>query len=62
MAAAKGVWLDTKTGKVVESEPEEGLVLVAAGVEATAADQARVDAYKANTPAEAKTVTTPKKQ
>jgi hypothetical protein len=46
MAASKGVWLDSKTGKVVESQPEEGVQLVAPGVEATAAEQARVDAYK----------------
>ena len=47
MAASKGVWLDSKTGKVVESQPEEGVQLVAPGVEATPDEQARVDAYKA---------------
>ena len=47
MATSKGVWFDTKTGKVVESQPEEGVQLVAPGVEASPDDQKRVDTYKA---------------
>ena len=50
MAASKGVWLDTKTGKVVESQPEEGVQLIAPGVEATPDEQARVDALKTPEP------------
>jgi hypothetical protein len=46
VAGSKGVWFDTKAGKVVESQPEEGVQLVAPGVEATAAEQAAVDSYK----------------
>lgn len=60
MAASKGVWLDTKTNKVVESQPEEGVQLVAPGVEATPDELARVELYKAGVPAEPKTVTTKK--
>lgn len=30
-----GVWVDTKTGKVVESQPEEGIQLVAPGATVT---------------------------
>lgn len=52
MASSKGVWFDTKAGKVVESQPEEGVQLVAPGVDATPDEQARVDAYKADVAAE----------
>lgn len=51
MAAHKGVWFDTKAGKVVESQPEEGVVLLAPGVEPTPDDERRVAAYKAGVPA-----------
>lgn len=54
MAGSKGVWLDTKTGKVVEAQPEEGVQLVAPGVEATPGELAVVERYKAEAPAEAK--------
>ncbi len=57
MAESKGAWFDTKSGKVVSSEPEEGIQLVAPGVEATDAEQARVDAYR-DAPAVEQTVTT----
>lgn len=46
MAESKGTWYDTKAGKVVTSQPEEGIQLVAPGVEATPDEQARVDSYK----------------
>lgn len=61
MAESKGVWLDTKTNKVVASQPEEGVQLVAPGVEPTDSDLARVDAVKAALAGEveaAKTVST----
>jgi len=49
MADSKnGVWFDTKAGKVVNSEPEEGVQLVAPGQEVTAAAQATIDRYKAD--------------
>lgn len=57
MAENKGTWLDTKTGKVVTSQPEEGVQLVSPNVEPTAADEAAVEAAKASQPAEPKTVT-----
>lgn len=61
MAASKGVWVDAKTGKVVESQPEEGVQIVAPGVEPTPADLAAVEAAKvaaSGEKSEAKTVTT----
>ena len=58
MATSKGVWFDTQTQKVVTSQPEQGLQLVAPGVEATPDDEARVEAYKAGGNAEPQTVTT----
>jgi hypothetical protein len=51
MAASKGVWFDTKAGKVVESQPAEGIQLVAPGVEATPDEERRVEAFKAGVPA-----------
>lgn len=61
MAGSQGTWLDTKANKVVTSRPEEGVQLLAPGVEATPDELARVEAVKAalagaETPA--KTVTT----
>jgi hypothetical protein len=49
MAEAKntGTWIDNKTGKVVTSQPEEGVQLIAPGVEVTPDDQRAVDAAKA---------------
>jgi hypothetical protein len=41
-----GTWYDTKAGKVVTSQPEEGVQLVAPGVEPTADEKSRVEAYK----------------
>lgn len=45
--AKNGVYFDTKAGKVVEKQPEEGIQLVAPGGEITAAVQARIDNYNA---------------
>lgn len=39
-----GKWVDTKTGKVVASEPEEGRLLVAPGQEITPDVRAGIDA------------------
>lgn len=41
-----GVWIDTKTNKVVESQPEEGVQLVPAGGTIDAATQKLVDNAK----------------
>lgn len=41
-----GVWIDTKTNKVVESQPEEGVQLVPAGGTIDAATQTLVDNAK----------------
>jgi len=41
-----GVWVDGKTGKVVESQPEEGFQIVPAGAEITPDMQKAVDAAK----------------
>lgn len=60
-AASKGVWFDTKAGKVVESEPEQGIVLLAPGVVPTPDDERRLAAYKpADAPAKPATVKTGK--
>lgn len=56
-----GSWIDSKTGKVVTSQPEEGVQLVSPNVEATPDDEAAVQRAKdalADQAAEAKTVTT----
>lgn len=59
MADSKnGVFYDTKAGKVVESQPEEGIQLVAPGAEITPDAQARIDAYKSGDNAAPETVTT----
>lgn len=42
-----GLWIDTRTNKVVDSEPVEGRLLVAPDGEITAAVQAVIDAAKA---------------
>lgn len=42
-----GTWIDTKTGKVVTSQPEEGVQLHAPGTEVTPDVQAAIDAAKA---------------
>lgn len=46
--SASGTWLDTKTNKVVTSKPEEGVQLVAPGVEATPDELANLDRVKAS--------------
>lgn len=61
MAESKnGVFFDTKANKVVESEPEEGVQIVAPGAEITADLQADIDRYKdaAAGKSEPQTVTT----
>lgn len=40
-----GVFFDTKTNKVVNSQPEEGVQLVAPGQEITPDRQAEIDLY-----------------
>lgn len=44
MAENKGKWLDSKTGKVVDSQPEEGVQLLSPNVEPTPNDEAAVKA------------------
>ena len=59
--AASDKWVDTKTGKVVSSQPEEGILLVAKGSPLTADRKAAVDAAElaaSGKPSEVKTVTT----
>lgn len=51
-ATSKGVWLDTASGKVVETEPTEGVQLAAPGTEITPAVQAAIDAAREAAPAE----------
>lgn len=58
MAASKGVWFDTKSGKVVESQPEEGVQLVAPGTEFTPDAERLVEVYRSGGKPEPKTVTT----
>ncbi len=61
MAKNDGVYIDTRTGKVVESQPEEGIQLVPPGGEITKSRQAVIDRYKeaaAGTESAPKTVTT----
>lgn len=58
--AESGAWIDTKTGKVVAKQPEEGVQLIAPGTEPTDAQRAYVEEVKAavaDGPAEAKSVT-----
>jgi hypothetical protein len=45
--AKNGVYFDTKTNKVVEKQPEEGIQLVAPGGEVTGHVKARIDQFKA---------------
>ena len=61
MAESKGMWLDTKTNKIVTSQPEEGVQLLAPGREATPAELAHIEGVKASLkdePDEPKAVTT----
>lgn len=43
---SNGVWFDSKANKVVESEPEEGVQLIAPGKEVTPLDQLTVQQYR----------------
>lgn len=45
-----GVWVDTQTGQVVESEPEEGKMLVPPGGEVDQRIQDDIDAARAAAP------------
>lgn len=45
MAENSGVWFDTKNGKVVKKQPEEGIQLVAPGNEITPDVQEDIDRY-----------------
>lgn len=58
MANDSGVWFDTKADKVVKSQPEEGIQLVAPGAEPTPDEQRRVDVYSGNADDADATVTT----
>lgn len=58
MAVSKGVWFDTKAGKVVESQPEEGVQLVAPGTESTPDAERLIESYRSGGTSEPKTVTT----
>ena len=62
MAENKGSWIDSKTGKVVTSQPEEGVQLVSPNVEPTPDDEAAVQRAKDALAgqADAETVTTKK--
>lgn len=60
MANDNGVWFDTKAGKVVKSQPEEGVQLTAPGVETTPDDQRLIDLYSGNADEGDKTVTSKK--
>jgi hypothetical protein len=46
MAENKGTWLDTKTGKLVTSQPEEGVQVVSPNVEANPDDEAALQRMK----------------
>jgi hypothetical protein len=57
-----GVFIDSKTGKVVNSQPEEGVQLVPPGGIIDATAEARIEAAKSaasGEQSESKTVTTP---
>lgn len=58
MANDSGVWFDTKAEKVVKSQPEEGILLVAPGAEPTPDEQRRVDVYSGKVDDADETVTT----
>lgn len=45
--ANPGAWVDSKTGQVVGKEPEEGIQLLAPGIEPTDAQRAYVDSVRA---------------
>jgi len=55
MTKHTGTWLDTKTNTIVTSRPEEGIQLLAPGVEPTPDELAAVEAVKASIAAPAKT-------
>lgn len=61
MANDSGVWYDTKSEKVVKSQPEEGIQLSAPGAEPTPDEQRRIDVYSGNVDAADETVKAPKK-
>lgn len=42
----KGQWIDNKTGKIVSSQPEEGVQLVSPNVEPTPDDERAVENAK----------------
>jgi len=48
-----GIWVDSKTGKVVESEPEQGFQMVPKGGEITPLVQSQLDQLRAPTSAPA---------
>lgn len=50
---SSAAWLDTKSGKVVTEQPEEGVQLVSPNVEQTAADADVIAAAEAAAEAEA---------
>lgn len=47
MADSKGKWFDTKTERIVTSQPEEGVQLVAPGVDEGPATKVVVEQYEA---------------
>lgn len=48
MAENTGTWIDTKTTKVVHSEPEEGVLITAPGLEPEDNVQATIDRLQAD--------------
>jgi hypothetical protein len=50
MSDSKGVWIDSRTGKVVTTQPEEGVQLHAPGTEMTPDVEAAIKAAKAAEP------------
>lgn len=56
-----GAWLDTKSGKVVTEQPEEGVQLVSPNVEQTAADAEVIAAAEAAADAAAAAAAVPVK-
>lgn len=47
MGETSGVWIDTRTMRVVRDEPEEGRLVAAPGEELTAAHLAVIEAFDA---------------
>ena len=58
MAGNGGVWFDTKTEKVVTSQPEEGVQLTSPNTETTPDEERVIDLYKNPDSDGDKTVTT----